>query len=66
MPSASSWTALADELEALRDSVPANPIPVRGLVALLLAYLTLPAVAALVAGSLLLRAQRAAQEGPPA
>ncbi len=46
--------------------MPDNPIPVRGLVALLLAYLTLPAVAALVAGSLLLRAQRAAQEGPPA
>jgi hypothetical protein len=58
--------ALADELETLRDAVPDNPVPVRGLVALLLAYLTLPAVAALVAGSLLLRAQRAAQEGPPA
>jgi hypothetical protein len=58
--------ALATELEVLRDSVPVNPVPIRGLVALLLAYLTLPAVAALVAGSLLLRAQRAAQEGPAA
>ena len=58
--------ALAAELEALRDSVPANPVPIRGLVALLLAYLTLPAVAALVAGSLMLRAQRAAHEAPPA
>ena len=58
--------ALADELEALRDSVPANPVPIRGLVALLLAYLTLPAVAALVAGALMLRAQRAADEAPPA
>ena len=58
--------ALADELEALRDSVPADPIPIRGLVALLLAYLTLPAVAALAAGSLMLRAQRAAEEAPPA
>jgi hypothetical protein len=57
---------LAGELEALRQSVPADPVPVRGLVALLLAYLTLPAVAALVAGSLMLRAQRAAQEAPPA
>ena len=43
-----------------------HPVPIRGLVALLLAYLTLPAVAALVAGSLMLRAQRAAQEAPPA
>lgn len=58
--------ALAGELEALRDSVPANPVPIRGLVVLLLAYLTLPAVAALVAGSLMLRAQRGAQEAPPA
>jgi hypothetical protein len=57
---------LADELEALRGSVPPDPVPIRGLVALLIAYLTLPAVAALVAGSLLLRAQRAAQEAPPA
>jgi hypothetical protein len=57
---------LAGELEALRGSVPANPIPIRGLVALLIAYLTLPAVAALVAGSLLLRAERAAQAAPPA
>jgi hypothetical protein len=58
--------ALAGELEALRDSVPSNPVPIRGLVALLLAYLTLPALAALVAGSLMLRAQRAAREAPPA
>jgi hypothetical protein len=58
--------ALAGELEALRESVPADPVPVRGLVALLLAYLTLPAVAALVAGLLMLRAQRAAQEAPSA
>lgn len=58
--------ALAAELEALRASVPANPVPVRGLVALLLAYLTLPAVAALVAGLLTLRALRAAEEAPPA
>jgi hypothetical protein len=57
---------LATELEALRDSVPDASVPVRGLVALLLAYLTLPAVAALVAGLLLLRAQRMADEGPPA
>ncbi len=57
---------LATELEALRGSVPDNPVPIRGLVALLIAYLTLPAVAALVAGVLLLRAQRAAQEAPPA
>jgi len=58
--------ALAGELDALRESVPPDPVPVRALVALLLAYLTLPAVAALVAGSLILRAQRAAQEGPAA
>jgi hypothetical protein len=58
--------ALAGELEALRASVPPDPVPVRGLVALLLAYLTLPAVAALVAGSLMLRAHRAAREAPPA
>jgi len=58
--------ALAIELEALRDSVPVNPVPIRGLVALLLAYLSLPAIAALVAGSLMLRAQRAAEEAPPA
>jgi hypothetical protein len=58
--------ALSDELEALRDSVPADPVPIRGLVALLLAYLTLPAIAALVAGALMLRAQRAAMEAPPA
>jgi hypothetical protein len=57
---------LAAELEALRASLPADPVPVRGLVALLLAYLTLPAVAALVAGGLLLRAHRAAAEGPAA
>ena len=57
---------LATELEALRDSVPDTSVPVRGLVALLLAYLTLPAVAALAAGLLLLRAQRMADEGPPA
>ena len=57
---------LATELEALRDSVPDTSVPVRGLVALLMAYLTLPAVAALVAGLLLLRAQRMADEGPPA
>ena len=57
---------LATELEELRDSVPDTSVPVRGLVALLLAYLTLPAVAALVAGLLLLRAQRMADEGPPA
>jgi hypothetical protein len=58
--------ALAGELEVLRDSLPADPVPIRGLVALLLAYLTLPAVAGLVAGSLLLRALRRAQEAPPA
>lgn len=58
--------ALANELEALRDAVPVNPVPIRGLVVLLMAYLTLPAVAALVAGSLMLRARRAAQEAPPA
>ena len=46
--------------------MPANPIPIRGMVALLIAYLTLPAVAALVAGGLMLRAQRAAADGPPA
>ena len=57
---------LADELEVLRGSVPQDPVPIRGLVALLIAYLTLPAVAALVAGSLMLRAQRAAQQAPPA
>ena len=57
---------LAAELAALRDSLPADPVPIRGLVALLLAYLTLPAVAALVAGGLILRAQRLAQEAPPA
>ncbi len=57
---------LADELEALRGTVPQDPVPIRGLVALLIAYLTLPAVAALIAGSLMLRAQRAAQEAPPA
>ena len=59
-------STLADELDALRESLPADPIPIRGLVALLLAYLTLPAVAALVAGFLMLRAQRAALEAPPA
>jgi hypothetical protein len=58
--------ALATELDALRGSVPSDPIPIRGLVALLIAYLTLPAVAALVAGALMLRAQRRAQEAPPA
>jgi hypothetical protein len=57
---------LASELDALRRSVPADPVPVRGLVALLVAYLTLPAVAALIAGFLTLRAQRLAQEAPPA
>ena len=57
---------LATELEALRDSIPNATVPVRGLVALLLAYLTLPAIAALVAGLLLLRAQRMAATGPPA
>ena len=57
---------LANELEALRGTVPQDPVPIRGLVALLIAYLTLPAVAALIAGSLMLRAQRAAQEAPPA
>ena len=57
---------LAEELEALRGTVPQDPVPIRGLVALLIAYLTLPAVAALIAGSLMLRAQRAAQEAPPA
>ena len=57
---------LANELEALRGTVPQDPVPIRGLVALLIAYLTLPAVAALIAGSLTLRAQRAAQEAPPA
>jgi hypothetical protein len=57
---------LADELEALRGSVPSDPVPIRGLVALLIAYLTLPAAAALLAGSLMFRAQRAAQEAPPA
>ena len=54
------------ELQALRGSVPPDPVPIRGLVALLIAYLTLPAVAALVAGLLTLRAQRAADEAPPA
>ena len=58
--------ALADELVMLRGSVPANPVPIRGLVALLLAYLTLPAVAALLSGVLVLRAQRRAAEAPPA
>ena len=58
--------ALAGELEALRDGVPAHPVPIRGLVALLLAYLTLPAVAALIAGRRRRRAQRAADEAPPA
>ena len=58
--------ALADELTGLRGSVPANPVPIRGLVALLLAYLTLPAVAALVSGLLIVRAQRRALEAPPA
>jgi hypothetical protein len=58
--------ALAEQLEALRGSVPQDPVPIRGLVALLIAYLTLPAVAALVAGSLMLRALRAAEEAPPA
>jgi hypothetical protein len=57
---------LADELDALRGTVPQDPVPIRGLVALLIAYLTLPAVAALIAGSLMFRAQRAAQEAPPA
>ncbi len=57
---------LASELEALRASVPTEPVPVRGLVALLIAYLTLPAVAALVAGFLTLRAQHLAEEAPPA
>ena len=57
---------LADELQALRGSVPPDPVPIRGLVALLIAYLTLPAVAALVAGLLTLRAQRAAEDAPPA
>jgi hypothetical protein len=58
--------ALATELDTLRDSLPDEPVAIRGLVALLLAYLTLPAVAALVAGSLMLRALRQAQEAPPA
>jgi hypothetical protein len=58
--------ALAAELESLRATLPADPVPVRGLVALLLAYLTLPAIAALVAGLLTLRAQRLADEAPPA
>jgi hypothetical protein len=62
----SELDALADELSVLRGSVPANPVPIRGLVALLLAYLTLPAVAALVSGLLILRAQRRALEAPPA
>jgi hypothetical protein len=62
----SELDALADELTVLRGSVPANPVPIRGLVALLLAYLTLPAVAALVSGLLILRAQRRALEAPPA
>src|SRR5262245_39204158 len=57
---------LASELDALRRSLPAEPVPVRGLVALLIAYLTLPAVAALIAGFLTLRAQRRANEAPPA
>ena len=58
--------ALATELDTLRDSLPDEPVAIRGLVALLLAYLTLPAVAALVAGSLMLRGLRQAQEAPPA
>ena len=57
---------LADQLDALRGSVPPDPVPIRGLVALLIAYLTLPALAALVAGLLTLRAQRAALNAPPA
>ena len=63
---AAELDGLADQLEALRGSVPPDPVPIRGLVALLIAYLTLPAVAALVAGLLTLRAQRAAQDAPPA
>ena len=66
MPSASSSRRSPRSSRRCATSVPVDPVPVRGLVALLLAYLTLPAVAALVAGSLLLRAQRAAQEGPAA
>ena len=63
---ATELDGLADQLEALRASVPPDPVPIRGLVALLIAYLTLPAVAALVAGLLTLRAQRAALNAPPA
>ena len=50
--------ALADELDALRDATPSDPIPVRGLVVLLLAWLALPSVGALIAGVTLLRAER--------
>ena len=50
---------LGNELEALREATPNEPIPVRGLVALLVAWLTLPAIGALVAGVTLLRAVRA-------
>ena len=49
---------LASELEALRQATPDDPIPVRGLVALLLAWLAVPSVAALVAGVALLRSDR--------
>jgi hypothetical protein len=50
---------LGDELEALREATPNEPIPVRALVGLLVAWLALPAVGALVAGVTLLRAVRA-------
>lgn len=50
---------LASQLEALREATPDDPIPVRGLVALLLAWLAVPSVAALVAGVVLLRSKRA-------
>jgi hypothetical protein len=51
---------LGDELDALREATPNEPIPVRGLVALLVVWLALPAVGALIAGLSLLRATRRA------
>ena len=51
---------LATQLEALRAATPTDPIPVRALVALLLAWLALPSIGALVAGATLLRADRRA------
>jgi hypothetical protein len=55
---------LGEELDALREATPTDPIPVRGLVALLVAWLALPAVGALIAGLTLLRASRRAAPPP--